>query len=97
MVVKTFLYLYVISLPFIGLGVFKAFFGVDLGVGVIPAYLIALLLSYILLIKYLAGEGKTFVIPSSPANGVLLLFFTTLVLSSLMSYLVPIAEFAPTA
>ena len=95
MVEKVFLYLYVLSLPLIGLGVFKACWGLELGVGIIPAYIIAIALGYILLVKslYLADKKHGITVIPSAVNGVLLLFFTVLAASSVMSFFVPDSEF----
>jgi len=86
------LYLYVFSLPFIGLGILNTLLNVNLGTGFQLSYLFTGLLVCVLIIDVLLSKNKILIVKSKVNIFIILLFFIA-VLSLLMSFFIPVTEF----
>jgi len=86
------LYLFVFSLPYIGVGVLKSVFDISIGTGIQPSFVFAGLLFVTLIFKLLIS-GFTIIIPKSKVNLILLLFLFVVIMSLGMSFFIPYSEF----
>jgi len=86
------LYLYVFTLPFIGLCILNTFFKINIGTGVQPSYLFALLLFLIFVFNLFLTNFK-FRLPRSKVHLLIILFLFVGICSLFMSLFISHSEF----